>query len=258
MVPPWPVLALLTLLVVILPATGREIPQPPLTLMNILKGRVNIEETLNFTQIENHLQLWISELGNSADKTDRLVAASAMREYILLKDTLLAALPQDAPALIQKNQLIPPMPPSLHNQLIRNKRNIIGDFLNYVGGVATEDQLKKQLIIDKEIRDKITSTLTRQLSFEHTIAAAYSNLTQEEDLLHRKVNEAIVQNKRDRAHASKLRGLLHIATQDIENMEDCLSAIWQQQASPRQAARLSMKAGLKTTPPLPPHPLCQN
>jgi len=227
-----------------------EAQLPEITQMKTLSGRINIEETLNFTQIERHLHLWISELGNSADKTDRLVAASAMREYSLLKDTLLAALPGNVATSTQKTQHGPPLYPPLDNQLTRNKRNIIGDFLNYVGGVATEDQLKKQLIIDKEIRDKITSTLTRQLSFEHTIAAAYSNLTLEEDALHRKVDDIVTQNKRNRAHASKLRGLLHIAVQDIENMEDCLSAIWQQQASPRQAARLAVKAGLKTTPPL--------
>jgi len=216
--------------------------------MEKMQSRIVVKETLNFTQAEQHMHLWISELGHSADKTDRLIAATAMREYTMLKTTLLSTLPVNSMPLTTTMQDLPNDQSFTINGINRVKRNIIGDFLNYVGGVATEDQLKKQLIIDKEIREKITNTLTRQLSFEHTIAAVYSNLTQEEDALHRKLDDLIIQTKKNKAHTSKLSALLHVANNDIQNMEDCLSAIWHQQASPRQAARLTAKAGLKVTP----------
>ena len=219
-------------------------------IMKKVQSRVLIREILNLTQIEQHLHLWISELGHSVDKTDRLLAATVMKEYHILKAALLHTLPSD---YIQRNNWIVPekeIYPGNNAVLRRNKRNIIGDFLNYVGGVATEDQLKKQIIIDKEIREKITNTLTRQLSFEHTISAVYTNLTQEEDALHRKLDDLTKQVTRNKALTSKMAALLHVATMDLQDMEDCLEVLWQRQANPRQATRLATKAGITTVPHL--------
>jgi hypothetical protein len=46
----------------------------------------------------------------------------------------------------------------------RFKQNILGDVLHALIGVATEEELAKQRQLDEDIRNKVTSTLTRQMS----------------------------------------------------------------------------------------------
>ena len=131
--------------------------------MSVATGRVTIIEALNFTKIEEHLHLWSKEMSHTTSQADHLIAAKTMRELQTLKSTLL-------------NVDLTPMDGNSH----RVKRNVIGDFLNYVGGVVTEDQLKSQLKIDHEIREKITNTLTKQIAFEQTLTNLYQNISQEE------------------------------------------------------------------------------
>ncbi len=47
----------------------------------------------------------------------------------------------------------------------RVKRNIFGDVLHQLFGVATDEELQQQLRVDEELRDKVASTLTRQVVF---------------------------------------------------------------------------------------------
>jgi hypothetical protein len=119
-----------------------------------------------------------------------------------------------------------------------------------VGGVATEDQLKQQLRIDNEIRDKITNALTRQLSFEKTITGVYANLTAEEDTLHRKIDTLHLQMKRDRALQGKIMALLQVALTDIQDLEDTLEVLWTGLPNFRHSARLAAQAALSFTPHL--------
>jgi hypothetical protein len=203
------------------------------TNMSVATGRVIIIETLNFTKIEDHLQLWAKEMSHTTSQTDHLIAAKTMRELRTLKSTLL-------------NVDLTPTDGSLH----RKKRNVIGDFLNYVGGVATEDQLKNQLKIDHEIREKIKNTLTKQIAFEQTLTNLYQNISQEEITIHQKMERLTLKMKRESLQRARIGTLMQIANTDRENMEDCLEAIWKGEVSPRHAARLALQAGLDHTPHL--------
>jgi hypothetical protein len=74
------------------------------------------------------------------------------------------------------------------NQVRRQKRNILRELVYVITGLTTDDQLQQQLRIDEVIRDKVTNTLARQISFEQTMATIYSNLTKEEETLHSMIN----------------------------------------------------------------------
>ncbi len=75
------------------------------------------------------------------------------------------------------------------NQLQRYKRNILGDVLHTLTGVATDDELAKQRQLDEDIRNKVTSTLTCQMSYEKTITDIIVNITNEEEVLGSHLNE---------------------------------------------------------------------
>ncbi len=232
MYPPLPLYALLALASLALSASS----------VRVAHGVIYIQEFVNISKMEQHLSLWAQEMGHSADRTDRLIAARTMREFLTLKSSLLLhhAVPLTVDTVDEKQV----------NAVRRTKRNIIGDFLHYVGGVATEDQLKQQLRIDNEIRDKITNALTRQLSFEKTITGVYANLTAEEDTLHRKIDTLHLQMKRDRALQGKIMALLQVALTDIQDLEDTLEVLWTGLPNFRHSARLAAQAALSFTPHL--------
>jgi hypothetical protein len=67
------------------------------------------------------------------------------------------------------------------NSVRRVKRNIFGEALHQLFRVATDEELQQQLRVDEELRDKVASTLTRQVYFEKEIVSAIGNLSAEED-----------------------------------------------------------------------------
>ncbi len=52
------------------------------------------------------------------------------------------------------------------NAVTRVKRNIFGDIMHQLFGVATDEQLQQQLRVDEEMRSKVADTLTRQVYYE--------------------------------------------------------------------------------------------
>jgi hypothetical protein len=201
-----------------------------------------IQESINIRKIDLHLHLWARELSLSSEKLDRLMGSRVMRESSLL----LAALSPDrsVPVLHRVAEQS-----SLDNGVSRGrrfKRNILGDFLHAVTGVATSEELQQQLKIDAEIRDKITSTLSRQLAFESTIAGVYANLSREEEGLAARLESVSEQHFTDREILSRQLALSRLALDDIEELEDVLEAIRLGTVNTRHAVRLSSKAGLKS------------
>jgi hypothetical protein len=84
----------------------------------------------------------------------------------------------------------------------RKKRNILGDIVHVMTGLATEDQLQQQLKIDKAIREKVANTLAKQVSLEQTMASIYGNLTKE--TLHSMVLSLQSQHNQDKAKQARL------------------------------------------------------
>ena len=200
-----------------------------------------VQETVNVHKIELHLHLWARELSVSHEKLDRMMATRVMRESTLLLSTLSAMTGTKSTVMTAKAA------DSIRdNSHSRYKRNILGDFLHAVTGVATSDELQKQVKIDAEIRDKITATLTRQLAFEKTIAGVYGNLSREEESIQRRLDVLEARGETERAQLVRLSALSRLALDDVEELEDVLEAVRLGEVNTRHATRLSYRAGLQS------------
>jgi hypothetical protein len=165
--------------------------QAPSTIQEV-DGMMYITEPVNTFRMDRHIQLWAADLHGQRDteKLDLLLASKTIREMSLLMSYLKAqavkgtstTLPWMALLIFYlKAQAVkgtsttlpwmatdssPFLPTTLDNdnQLKRNKRNILGDVLHALTGVATDEELAKQRQLDEDIRNKVTSTLTRQMA----------------------------------------------------------------------------------------------
>jgi hypothetical protein len=63
------------------------------------------------------------------------------------------------------------------NSVRRTKRNVFGDIMHQLFGVATDEQLQQQLRVDEEMRNKVADTLTRQVYYEKELTMAIGNIT---------------------------------------------------------------------------------
>jgi len=220
---------ILTLLLMASLAVGK--PQEE-TIMEA-DGVIVIEDTINIEQIHGHLQTWTRETVTAGDKLTRLLAGRAMRDA----DKLIAAIKEQTRATWTGNKPV-------YNQHERFKRNILGDLIHHVTGLATDDELKKQIKIDEEIRDRITTTLTRQVAFEKTLANVYGNLSREEEDLHRRVGELEIQRKQDKVHMLKILALSQVAKDDLQVLEDAMHALIHGQVNTRLSLKLAYKIGI--------------
>jgi hypothetical protein len=206
-----------------------------------IEGIIVLKEPVNLQRIQDHLHLWISELGASNEKLDKLQAVSMMRDSALLVDTILqltshpGLVPLEAPRRDKEER---------QNTYDRYKRNILGDFLSAVTGVATEEELQQQLKIDNDIRDKVVTTLARQVTFEKSIAAYYTNLTREEEQMHKRIDTIATQRIKDKHQISRLMILSAVAMDDIKDMEDTLHILWTGDVPARHAVKLARYANL--------------
>ena len=206
-------------------------------------GQIVIEEQVNIDQIKEHLHTWASE-ASYTDKLEKLLAARKLRESSLLMAHVQQTI-CGKPGTTSEEQTITTSPTKqLENRVRRQKRNILGDFLHAVTGVATEEQLQAQTRLDAEMRDKVKDALGRQVSFERTITSVYTNISREEERLHERLDRLYNQRAKDRAQLTRLKALEQVAQDDIEVLEDVADSIWQGEVGSRHAIRLVDQAGL--------------
>ena len=203
-------------------------------------GSVLLRETVNVDRIKHHMQLWVTELGSSTDKLDKLMAVSIMRESTMLLDSIFKTAGLDMKDMLAKER----SNQKEENGVRRVKRNVLGDLIHSLTGLATEDQLQQQSRIDTEIRDRVKDTLTRQVTFEKTISTLYSNLSREEEMIQQRLDMLQTQRSKDKSQQTRARTLAHIALEDIQDLEDVLEAIWTGQVNARHSVKLSHSAGL--------------
>ena len=202
---------------------------------------VHISDYYNVGKIHDHLQAWAKEAATSPDKITKLLAARYLRQT----DKLLQVMGQK----MDEGLINPRIEDNyLDDRHVRQKRNILGDLIHTMTGLATDDELKKQMKIDEEIRDRIVTTLNRQVSFEKTLANIYSNLSREEETLYKRIHEVEMKGKSDRAHILRIQALMNIAKDDIQDLEDLLEAITTGRANTRHAMKMTQKLGLNEIP----------
>ena len=130
------------------------------------------------------------------------------------------------------------------NGLRRTKRNVFGDIMHQLFGVATDEQLQQQLRVDEELRGKVTDTLTRQVMYEKELTQAIGNITAEEDRMEGRLQGVIEQQGRDRERSLRMDGHRFTLMEDVDRLEDILEAVVTGVVNTRHSAYLSSKAGL--------------
>jgi len=213
---------------------------PIVRLITVPSGQIIIQEQVRVEQIKEHLHMWVSEVSYSTDKLEKLLTARTLRESSFLLQNVYNMICGHQPQQDMKQTTSTPD----GNSLRRQKRNVLGDFLHAITGVATEEQLQAQARLDMEIRDKIKDTLSRQVTFEQTISTMYGNLTREEEKMAERVDRLYNQRSKDKAQMTRYRVLAQVARDDIETLEDIVDSIWRGEAGSRHTLRLADMAGL--------------
>ena len=130
------------------------------------------------------------------------------------------------------------------NSVRRTKRNVFGDIMHQLFGVATDEQLQQQLRVDEEMRTKVADTLTRQVYYEKELTVAISNITMEEDRMESRVSELERKHNSDKDRAVRMSAHRYTLMEDVDRLEDVLEAVVTGAVNTRHAAYLSAKAGM--------------
>jgi hypothetical protein len=130
------------------------------------------------------------------------------------------------------------------NSVRRTKRNVFGDILHQLFGVATDEQLQQQLRVDEEMRGKVADTLTRQVYFEKELTMAIGNITEEEDRIEGRMRTIEENHNLDRDRSMRMNAHRFPLMEDVDRLEDILEAVVSGAVNTRHAAYLSAKAGL--------------
>jgi hypothetical protein len=130
------------------------------------------------------------------------------------------------------------------NSVRRVKRNVFGDIMHQLFGVATDEQLQQQLRVDEEMRNKVADTLTRQVYYEKELTMAIGNITMEEDRMESRVSELERRHSSDKDRGTRMAAHRFTLMEDVDRLEDVLEAVVTGAVNTRHAAYLSAKAGM--------------
>jgi hypothetical protein len=244
---------------------------------------VNTVEEVDLLRLEKHINVWRVDLEESCGgnrKLEVLLAQRLMRESALLMRTLRAYAGSKVPVTSDRVQSVPhrsQVTPSLsvkepkaalereksgdsrrtgrsfwagsgleieENSVKRVKRNIFGEALHQLFGVATGEELQQQLQVDEELRDKVASTLTRQVYFEKEIVAAIGNLSAEGDKALERIDVLEERYRLDKERELRMDAHRFTLMEDVDRLEDILEAVVTGAVNTRHAAFLSTQAGL--------------
>jgi hypothetical protein len=249
-----------------------------------INGLVYTVEEVDLLRLEKHISVWKVDLEESRGgnrKLEVLLAQRLMRESSLLMNTLRAyagdVLPNERPVMVavpEKKRVVSPprvekVSPTIskdkmrrdsrktggdfwagpgieieENAVKRVKRNIFGEALHQLFGVATNEELQQQLRVDEELRDKVASTLTRQVYFEKEIVSAIGNLTAEEDKAMDRIDVLEEKYRLDKERELRMDAHRFTLMEDVDRLEDILEGVVTGTVTTRHAAFLSSQAGL--------------
>jgi hypothetical protein len=131
-----------------------------------------------------------------------------------------------------------------NNRYVRSKRNVLGNILQIITGVATTDDLQRTLKIEEDMKNKLTTALSHQTSYEKVISTSISNITRETEALLDHLQDLANTHHKDKLISDKLHTHYQVFMEDVEKLEDIIQAVWSGAVSVRHATYLSSKAGL--------------
>jgi hypothetical protein len=251
--------------------------------MREVDALVYTEEEVNLDRLEKHIFVWKMDLeGTRGSKSalESMLAERLMRESALLMRTLRTYAADEGSVVSTNGSLrtglvagsyTPPQPAEMEmrktkstkksverrngaawaggvmeeeNSVRRTKRNVFGDILHQLFGVATDEQLQQQLRVDEEMRGKVADTLTRQVYFEKELTMAIGNITEEEDRIESRMRTIEENHNLDRDRGMRMNAHRFTLMEDVDRLEDILEAVVSGAVNTRHAAYLSAKAGL--------------
>jgi hypothetical protein len=212
------------------------------TTVREIDGTLTITESLNTVRMVKHAQLWASDL-RGASNLDVLLAGAHIRELTLLTDTISKM--TGVPVTPNSTDNTSNNPFSQDNQHLRYKRNILGQLLKAITGVATTEDLQQSLKVEEEMKNKITSALSHQTSYEKVLSASIANISRETETLLAQNHNLAQTHHRDKKQEEKLLTHYKIFMDDVEKLEDIIHAVWTGTTNTRHATYLSSRAGLQ-------------
>ncbi len=207
-----------------------------------VSGYLEVQHEVDLRDILTHLQLWSRDLNSTAyNKVSRSLASSKTQRLNLLIANLL----RECNSSLTTSTLLPTPPPA-SNDARRFKRNILGDLLHTLTGVATDEQLQEQLRMDKEIRAKVTSLMTHQVTYEESMTSSLSQLQKGETEIAGHVDELSSTFQREMNRLYRVLAYSSFLDDDIALLSDSLESISTGIAPATLSAYLSSKCGLTT------------
>jgi hypothetical protein len=103
--------------------------------------------------------------------------------------------------------------------------------------------------VDEELRDKVASTLTRQVFFERELVSAGGNLSADGEKALERINVPEEKHKVDQERRLRMDAHRFTLMEDGDRLEDILEAVVTGVVNTRHAAFLSSQAGLSRVAP---------
>jgi len=127
----------------------------------------------------------------------------------------------------------------------RDKRNVLGDIISSLTGLATQDSIMQQQAYDKELRRKMEELVRTQQVEANTIEKLLDDIAREEETLDGKISQLQHVHLRDMAHLQQHSIRKHMVAQDLQVMTDILASTYTGFATPAQIMRFTarMKGG---------------
>jgi hypothetical protein len=209
-------------------------------------GLVYTRERLNFTRVSEHISLWIRDHENSTEyDLFHILATQSMQEVSVLT----RALQYEAQA--RKHR-------TLHNMeehswlddtdtIHRTKRNVFGNILHALTGVATDEELAQQASKEEALRKRLEKTLSKQLAFEKATLESIKALNKEEETIETRLRTLEAKQELDITKTFRLMMHHSVVQDDLQKLEDTMDAIVTGYANTRHSIFLTSRATLSHT-----------
>ena len=112
--------------------------------------------------------------------------------------------------------------------------------------MATEDEIKEQLRLDKEIRTCVTSLLSHQVAYEQGVASRLSSIQTEEKELASALGEFESTHQMDINSLVRLSVYLSILDTDVSDLQDTATSRLTGSAPGRLSASFSAHSGMQS------------
>lgn len=130
----------------------------------------------------------------------------------------------------------------------RMKRNILGDIISSITGLATTETITRQIRYDKDLRTRIEKLMRAQQEEVNGLERVMSNITMDEEALHDSIVNIQQRHNDDVRRAAKHRLRMSLVEQDIDMLHDIVLSMFDGTTSPEQTARFSARISTTSMP----------